>query len=80
MKPLHIHVTLAASNHMAMNGSRLIVMLSAASLGASPAVIGLLVALFGGERLHRRARRALDDRVGLRRPIILASSMVTPGR
>jgi len=42
MKPLHIHVTLASFNHMTMNGSRLTVMLFAASLGASPALIGLL--------------------------------------
>ena len=45
MKPLHLHVTLAALNHMAMNGSRMTVMLFAASLGASPATIGVLAAL-----------------------------------
>jgi len=80
MKPLHLHVTLAASNHMAMNGSRLIVMLSAASMGASPGVIGILAALYGVISAFTAVHVGRwIDRVGPRKPIMLASSMVTLG-
>ncbi len=80
MKPLHIHVTLASFNHMAMNGSRLTVMLFAASLGASPALIGLLAALYGiiAAMVAVRVGRWID-RTGPRQPMMLASSMVTLG-
>jgi MFS family permease len=80
MKPLHLHVTLAASNHIAMNGSRMTVMLFAATLGASPALIGVLAALFGlvSAFVAVRVGRWID-RVGPRRPIMVASSMVTLG-
>ena len=80
MKPLHLHVTLAAFNHMSMNGSRLTVMLFAASLGASPALIGLLAALYGvfGVMIAVRVGRWID-RAGPRKPIMLASGMVTAG-
>ncbi|MCC6474970.1 MAG: MFS transporter [Burkholderiales bacterium] len=80
MKPLHLHVTLAASNHLAMNGSRMTVMLFAASLGASPAVVGLLAAMYGVvSAFVAVAVGRWIDRVGPRRPILLASSMVTLG-
>jgi MFS family permease len=80
MKPLHVHVTLAASNHIAMNGSRMTVMLFAATLGASPALIGVLAALFGlvSAFVAVHVGRWID-RVGPRRPIMVASSMVTLG-
>ena len=80
MKPLHLHVTLAALNHMAMNGSRMTVMLFAASLGASPAVVGLLAALYGliSAFVAVRVGRWID-RSGPRKPIMLGSSMVTLG-
>lgn len=80
MNPLHIHVTLAAFNHMAMNGSRLTVMLFAATLGASPALIGLLAALFGlvGAFVAVPVGRWID-RSGPRKPMMLASAMVTLG-
>ena len=80
MNPLHLHVTLAAFNHMAMNGSRLTVMLFAASLGASPALIGLLAALYGviGAMVAVRVGRWID-RSGPRTPMLVASGMVTLG-
>ncbi len=78
MKPLHLHVTLAALNHMAMNGSRMTVMLFAASLDASPALIGLLAALFGlvSAFVAVPVGRWIG-RVGPRRPMMLSSFMVT---
>lgn len=78
MKPLHLHVTLAAFNHMSMNGSRLTVMLFAASPGASSALIGLLAALYGvfGAMVAERVGRWIN-RAGLRKPIMLASGTVT---
>jgi len=78
MKPLHLYVTLAASNHIAMNGSRMTVMLFAASLGVSPALIGLLAALFGlvSAFIAVQVGRWID-RTGPRRPVMLASFMVT---
>ncbi len=80
MKPLHRYVTLAAFNHMAMTGSRLTVMLLAASLGASPALIGLLAALFGlVSALVAVPVGRWIDRSGPRQPIMLASFMVTLG-
>lgn len=80
MKPLHIHVTLAASNQMTMNGSRMTVMLFAATLGVSPALIGLLAALFGlvSAFVAVHVGRWID-RAGPRKPIMLASFMVTLG-
>ena len=80
MTPLQIHVTLAAFNHMAMNGSRLTVMLFAASLGASPALIGMLAALFGlvGAFVAVPVGRWID-RSGPRKPMMFASFMVTLG-
>ena len=65
---------------MAMNGSRMTVMLFAASLGASPALIGVLAALFGIISAFTAVHVGRwIDRVGPRRPIMLASSMVTLG-
>jgi MFS family permease len=80
MTPLQLHVTLAASNHMAMNGSRMTVMLFAAYLGASPALIGLLAALYGIVSAFTAVYVGRwIDRVGPRKPIMLASAMVTTG-
>ncbi len=80
MKPLHRYVTIAACNHVAMTGSRLTVMLLAASMGASPALIGLLAALFGlvSAVVAVHMGRWID-RSGPRRPMMLASLMVTLG-
>ncbi|OGA14589.1 MAG: hypothetical protein A3G25_21655 [Betaproteobacteria bacterium RIFCSPLOWO2_12_FULL_63_13] len=78
MKPLHLYVTLAASNHIATNGSRMTIMLFAASLGVSPALIGLLAALYGvvSAFIAVRVGRWID-RVGPRKPVMFASCMVT---
>lgn len=78
MKPLHLHATIAAFNHISMNGSRMTIMLFAASLGVSPALIGLLAALFGvvSALVAVRVGRWID-RAGPRQPILLASWMVT---
>ncbi|MSQ50621.1 MAG: hypothetical protein EXR28_01905 [Betaproteobacteria bacterium] len=46
MKPLHLLLTLSIFNHLSFVGTRLAVLIYAAHLGASPAVIGVLAALF----------------------------------
>src|SRR4051794_24986563 len=80
MKPLYIYVSLGSLNHMAMNGSRLTIMLFAAFLGASPALVGLLAALFGIVSMFTAVSIGRwIDRVGPRKPLMLASVMVGCG-
>jgi len=78
MRPLNLYVALAASNHIATNGSRMTIMLFAASLGVSPALIGLLAAMYGlvSAFIAVQVGRWID-RVGPRKPVMLASCMVT---
>lgn len=80
MKPLHIHCIVAGLSHMGMNGSRMVVMLLAASLDASPALIGLLAALYGLISAFTAVSTGRwIDRIGSRRPMLLASFMMTLG-
>ena len=80
LKPLHTHCIVAALSHMAMNGSRLTVMLLAASLDASPALIGLLAALYGLISAFTAVRTGRwIDRIGPRRPMLVAAFMITLG-
>ena len=80
MKPLHLHVLLVSCNQLAMSGSRMTVMLYAAYLQASPVVIGLLAGLFGlvSAFVAVPVGRWID-RMGPRKPLLLASVMVTIG-
>ena len=80
MKPLHVHIVLSTFNHLAFTGSRLTVMLYAASIGTSPAIIGVLAGLFGalGAFTAVWVGRWVD-RVGPRPPMMLASLMMFCG-
>jgi MFS family permease len=67
-------IALGICNHMVLSGTRVSVSLDALSLGASPAVVGLLMALFAllpmffGIPVGR-----LADRIGVRKPMLLGS-------
>ncbi len=80
MKPLHLQILLSTFNHLAFTGSRLTVMLYAASIGTSPAIIGILAGLFGALSAFTAVGFGRwVDRVGPRRPMMLASLMVFAG-
>jgi MFS family permease len=74
LKPLHLQVFLSSCNHTAVNAMRLTVLLYAASLDASPALIGLLAALHGlVSAFMAVAMGKWIDRIGPRFPFMLAS-------
>jgi MFS family permease len=80
VKPLHLNIVLTTFNHLAFTGSRLTVMLYAASLGISPAIIGVLAGSFGLVSAFTAVGVGRwIDRVGPRRPMMLASLMVAAG-
>jgi MFS family permease len=80
VKPLHLHIVLSTFNHLAFTGSRLVVMLYAAHLQASPAVIGVLAALFGLVSAFTAVSFGRwIDRIGPRKPMMIASVMVVTG-
>ena len=73
-KPLHVQVLLSSCNHAAVNGTRLTLLLYAAYLQASPALIGLLAASFGLVSAFMAVSMGKwIDRVGPRKPFMLAS-------
>jgi MFS family permease len=80
MKPLHSLLVLTTFNHLAFVGVRLAVLLYAAYLGASPAVVGLLAALFGlfAALTSVHVGRWID-RSGPRVPLLIASVVMVAG-
>ena len=80
MNPLFLLILLTAINHLAFVGVRLTVTLYAVRLEASPAVIGILMALFAvvGAITSVVVDRWLD-RVGPRKPMLLATAMMVAG-
>lgn len=80
MNPLFLLIFLTAINHLAFVGVRLTVTLYAVRLEASPAVIGILMALFAvvGAITSVGVGRWLD-RVGPRKPMLLATAMMVAG-
>lgn len=77
LKPLYLQVFLSSCNHAAVNGTRLTVLLYAAYLQASPALIGLLAASNGLISAFMAVRMGKwIDRVGPRKPFMLASLML----
>ena len=80
MKPLHLHIVLSSFNFVAFTGSRLTMMLFAAHLQISPAIIGVLAALFGlFSAFTAVSVGRWIDRVGPRTPMMLASLMMVAG-
>jgi MFS family permease len=74
MKPLHLLLILSVFNHLSFVGTRLAVLIYAAHLGASPAVIGVIAALFAivGVISSVSIGRWVD-RVGPKLPILISS-------
>ncbi len=77
IKPLYIQVFLSSCNHTAVNGTKLTVLLYAAYLQASPAVIGLLAASFGLISAFMAVGMGRwIDRIGPKQPFMLASLVI----
>jgi MFS family permease len=73
-------VGLGICNHAVLNGSRVLVSLDALHLGATPAVVGALMALFALlPMLFAVQAGRLSDRVGVRVPMLYGSACVGLG-
>ena len=73
-------IGLGIANHVVITGCRITVTLDALRLGASTAVVGLLLALFGLlPMLFAVAAGRLADRVGVRRPMLIGSVFLALG-
>jgi len=80
VNPLFLLILLTAINHLTFVGVRLTVTLYAVRLEASPAVIGVLMALFAviGAITSVGVGRWID-RIGPRKPMLLATAMMVAG-
>ncbi|MEO6564897.1 MAG: MFS transporter [Casimicrobiaceae bacterium] len=73
-------IALAIANHVVMAGNRVAVSLHALHLGASTAVVGILLALYAFlPMLCAVAAGRLSDRIGVRRPMVLGSLALAVG-
>jgi len=80
LKPLHLLILLSAFNHVAFVGSRLVVLLYGAHLGASPAIVGVLAALFALlAAVTSVSVGRWIDRAGPRTPLLIASVAMIAG-
>jgi len=71
--PLALIVVTTVLAHAAYNGSRLAISLNALSMGASALTVGVLMSLFAAlPMMLSIASGRLVDRIGVRRPILLA--------
>src|SRR5436305_13380825 len=75
--PIALVVSATILAHAAFNGSRLTISLAALALGGSALTVGILVSLFSAlPMLLGLAAGRLVDRVGIRRPLIVAVTAV----
>jgi MFS family permease len=73
-------ITLGIANHTAMAGNRVAVSLYALHLGASSAVVGVLLALYAFVPMFTAvAAGRLSDRIGVRRPMLVGSLALAVG-
>ena len=73
-RPLAALIALGMCNHVVLSGTRITVSLDALSRGASPAVVGLLMALFALlPMFFGIAVGRLADRIGVRKPMVWGS-------
>lgn len=73
-------IALGIANHTALAGSRVVVSLEALRLGASTAVVGVLLALYALlPMVLAVATGRLSDRVGVRRPMLVGSVALAAG-
>lgn len=80
MRPVHLLVLVTLILHMAIFGARMNVALFALQNGASPAIVGLLTALFGLLPLLLSLKVGRwADRVGSRQPMLAGSAILAVG-
>jgi len=80
MRSLVALIAIGIANHSALAGTRVTVSLDALARGASPAVVGVLIALFALlPAIFAVAVGRFSDRVGARAPIVVGSIGVATG-
>ncbi|MCC6472270.1 MAG: MFS transporter [Burkholderiales bacterium] len=80
MKTIGWFIAISSANHFTFMGARLAVVLYAAQLQASPAAVGLLVALFGlVSTVFSVPAGRLMDRVGVAGPMLWFSAIMVAG-
>jgi MFS family permease len=73
-------IALGIANHTVMAGNRVVVSLYALHLDASPAVVGILLALYAFLPMFCAvAAGRLSDRIGVRRPMLIGSLALAVG-
>lgn len=77
VKPLHLLIAITVANHVNFVGSRFALLLYAVQLGASPATVGVLTALFSAFGITTSvATGRWVDRIGPRRPMVACSLLM----
>jgi len=80
LKPFHLLLATAGINHFVFSGSKLAVLLYAVHLDASPAVVGLLTALFAALGITTSVSTGRwVDRIGPRSPMLYSSLLMAAG-
>jgi predicted MFS family arabinose efflux permease len=80
VKPLNLFVAISSTNHFVFAGTRLAVVLYAVQLGASPALVGVLAALFGLVAAFASVPAGrLMDRIGPAQPMLWCSILMGAG-
>ena len=80
MTPLHLFVAISSTNHFVFAGTRLAVVLLAVSLGASPALVGVVASLFGLVAAFASVPSGrLMDRIGPAQPMLWCSVLIGVG-
>ena len=80
MKPIYLLFALSAINHAVLTGVRLATLLYAIQLGASPALVGVLAALFAAPAVFAAVPMGRwVDRRGARPPMLVAAVMMAAG-
>ena len=73
-------ISLGIVNHIVLTGTRITVTLEALRLGASPAVVGVLLALYAAlPMVLSVAAGRLSDRIGVRKPMLVGSAAMAMG-
>lgn len=73
-------IVLGVANHAVLSGSRVTVSLAALNKGATPLVVGVLMALYALlPMLLAVAAGRFSDRVGIRRPMLLGTAAIAIG-
>jgi MFS family permease len=80
MNQLHLLILVTSTNHVVMRGANFAVLLTAVHLGASPALVGLLAALFCAPVAFTSVPMGRwFDRRGARLPLLFAALLMSAG-